>query len=177
MKYLTLSAAILVLFPILASAQDADHVYRLEGYGFAAYNVTQGPAGGGGGEVFLFKGLGVGGEYAKASSPNGEQTVSANLYYGLTSTRKHRIEPFVTGGSTLFFHPGLSFPSRGWSQLWWWRQFLADETCRPAPGVSGYARWSRFEHLARTGGHLLYRAQYHRHIPHGCDVPVGAIYR
>lgn len=116
MKKLIARTALLLLVPMSASAQDVDHQYHGEGYLFVADEATVGPAGGGGGEVFLYKGLGVGGEFVKAGSPFGEIMVSANAYFCVPSTKKNKFEPFVTGGYTLFYVPGVGLPhADGWN--------------------------------------------------------------
>ncbi|MGA3324187.1 MAG: hypothetical protein ABSF45_06915 [Terriglobia bacterium] len=118
MKKLIATAALLLVVPVVASAQNADHPYRAEAYGFAAYTST-GAAGGGGFEVFVDKGFGLGGEFVRASMPIGDRfdnseidsvaeiMVSANAFYGLPSTNKNRFEPFVTGGLTRFDLPNI----------------------------------------------------------------------
>ena len=86
-------------------------MYHVEGYAFVADEATVGPAGGGGGEGLFSNGFGLGGEYVKAASPFGEQMLSANMYYHFgASTKKHRFEPFVTGGITRFWLSGSDYP-------------------------------------------------------------------
>lgn len=109
MKGIIATTALLVAVPIFAGAQESDHQYPAEGYAFAAWEKTVGPAGGGGGEYFVYKGLGLGGEFAKGA-PFGEQIISANAYFGVPSTRKNKVEPFVTGGFTHFSVGNLGPP-------------------------------------------------------------------
>ena len=109
MKRLVMTAILLLMARSLALAQKADHPYYAEGYLFVAQTST-GPAGGGGGEVFVHKGFGVGGEFVKAGSPFGEHIISANLYYGVPSTKKNKLEPFLTGGLTFFTVPNTDQP-------------------------------------------------------------------
>jgi len=52
MKNLIAITALLLLVPLLASAQSADHQYRAEAYLFGA-DTSTGPTGGGGAEVFV----------------------------------------------------------------------------------------------------------------------------
>lgn len=114
MKTLIATAALLLVVPALASAQNADHPYYAEGYLLGAGTVT-GPAGGGGGEGIFSNGIGLGGEYVKAASPFGEHIVSVNLFYHFgPSTKKRRFEPFVTGGYTHFSIPDITLgPASG----------------------------------------------------------------
>jgi hypothetical protein len=108
------TAALLLAFPMLASAQDADHVYHGQGYLFVAEG-TMGPRGGGGGEGIFSNGIGLGGEYVKAASPFGEHIISVNLFYHFgPSTKKRRVEPFLTGGYTHFSIPNITLgPASG----------------------------------------------------------------
>ena len=124
MKKLLAIAALLFMVPVVASAQNADHAYRVEAYGFLA-KTSMANAGGAGAEVFAYRGLGVGGEFEKTSMPIGDRfdnsvidwvaeiRVSANMYYGLPSTNKNRFEPFVTGGLTLFNNPTIGGTASG----------------------------------------------------------------
>ena len=114
MKKLIATAILLLMASALASAQNADHAYRAEGYGFLTENAPQGPSGGFGGVVFLYRGLGVNGELAEAPwdfaqlSTFGKDSVfksyitSINLYYGGPSTNEKKGEPFVTAGYSAF---------------------------------------------------------------------------
>jgi len=73
MKKVIATAALQLLVPVLASAQNADHQYRAEGYIFIGVGSgTDNPSFehvGGGGEARLFKGLGVGGELGAIGRP------------------------------------------------------------------------------------------------------------
>jgi hypothetical protein len=117
MKKLIATAALLLLVPTLASAQNVDHVYHAEGYSFVADEATVGPAGGGGGEGLFSNGFGLGGEYVKAQSPFGENIISANMFYHFgPSTNKRRFEPFVTGGFNRFSISNIDlYPVFGWN--------------------------------------------------------------
>jgi hypothetical protein len=124
MKKFISTAVLLLVFPVLASTQEADHAYRFEAYGFGA-TTSMGAAGGAGTEVFAYKGLGVGGEFEGTSMPIGDRSdnsiidkiaeirVSANGYYGLPSTNKNKFEPFVTGGVTRFNNPNIGGSAMG----------------------------------------------------------------
>jgi hypothetical protein len=110
-------AGLLLTVPMFALAQNADHQYHVEGYLFVADEATVGPAGGGGGEGLFSNGLGLGGEYVKAASPFGEHIASANISYHFgPSTKKRKLEPFVTGGFTRFSIPNIDlYPVFGWN--------------------------------------------------------------
>ena len=119
MQKLLATAALMLMVPVVASPQNADHAYRAEAYGFFA-KTSMGLAGGGGAEVFVHKGLGVGGELDRTSMPLADRSdpseihlfpeirVSANGYYGLPGTNKNRLEPFVTGGLPFLTTPPLA---------------------------------------------------------------------
>ena len=116
MKTLIVTTALLLVTPMFAWAQNPDHPYYAEGFGFVAYEATQGPAGGVGGE-FIDEGFGMGGEFLKAESPFGEHMLSANMSYHFVPSKKNRqFEPFVTGGLTRFSVPNLGlYPVSGWN--------------------------------------------------------------
>lgn len=112
MKRLIATAGLLVVVPTFALAQNADHQYHAEGYAFAVCEANVGGVGAGGGyggEVFIYKGLGLGGEFVKAS-PFGEDIISADVYLGMPSTKKNKFEPFVSGGYTHFSVGNLGPP-------------------------------------------------------------------
>jgi hypothetical protein len=132
MKKLIVRAALLLLVPMLASAQDADHVYHVEGYSFFAGarsgtgsfqwgsstislpsgSVSNSPQFGGGGEGFVYKGLGLGGELLRSTQSWEGATLntwigSVNVsYHTRPSTKNRKLEPFVTGGYSFFSVPG-----------------------------------------------------------------------
>jgi hypothetical protein len=121
---------------MLASAQDADHVYHGEGYFFyagAASGTASFQSGssttslqsgsstasrqyGGGGECLVNKGLGLGGELLRSTQSWEGATLdtwigSANVYYHFgDSTKNRKWEPFVTGGYTFFYVSNIGFP-------------------------------------------------------------------
>ena len=81
MKKLMATAALLILFPMLASAQDAGHHYRGDGYLFFGLGNGSNNGGngfsngsalvehvGGGGELNLYQGLGLGTELGYANT-------------------------------------------------------------------------------------------------------------
>ncbi len=125
MNKFILIAALLLSVPESAWPQNSDRVYRAEGYGFLAENAPLGPSGGGGGEVFVYKGFGAGGELTEApwsfsqtgmfgnSSTYRNYITSANVYYGVPSTNNRKLEVFVTGGYSFFHSSGgpLSQPN------------------------------------------------------------------
>jgi hypothetical protein len=116
MKELIATAALLFMVPSLASAQNPDRRYRGQGYLFFAPGATS-PATvhiGGGGEGFVYRGLGLGaevgygGEWGSFGS-NGVGIGSADVSYHFPTSAQHpKVEPFVTAGYTLFFRAGTS---------------------------------------------------------------------
>jgi len=110
MKTLIAKAALLLMVPALASAQNADHPYRGQGYFFFGWG-TGTPSFfqhpfivhvGGGGEGFLYKGLGFGAEagyaswggyYNKAWIASGDFS-----YHFRRHARRGGVDPFVLVG-------------------------------------------------------------------------------
>jgi hypothetical protein len=111
MKRLVATAALLLMAPALASAQDADHRYRGQGYVFFGWG-TGTPSYfrplilhvGGGGEGFLYKGLGFGAEAGYASQgrayPNAAIASGDFSYHFRRHARPGRVDPFVLGGAS-----------------------------------------------------------------------------
>jgi hypothetical protein len=113
MKTLIAKTALLFMLPALALAQDADHPYRGQGYFFFGMG-TGTPSYylhpliahvGGGGEGFLYKGLGIGAEAGYASWGQGLYSsawiASGDLSYHFgRHARPGRVDPFVLGGPT-----------------------------------------------------------------------------
>ena len=118
MKKLSVAVALLLLVPMLASAQNADHQYRGQGYLFfaGAGSSTASLQFGGGGEWLADDGLGLGGELLRSTQSWEGATLdtwigSANLSYHFGSSRKNRkLEPFVTGGYTFFYVSDITLP-------------------------------------------------------------------
>jgi hypothetical protein len=116
MEKLTLTAALLIVLPMVASAQNADSKYRGEAYVFLG--VGSGTATprfehvGGGGEALLFKGLGVGGELGAIGVPGtGAGVFSIGpSYHFVRSFHNQKIVPFAQGGYTRTFHGDAPFP-------------------------------------------------------------------
>jgi len=106
MKKLMATPALLFMVPMLALAQNADPKYRGQGYIFLGVGSgTDNPSFehvGGGGEVLLFRGIGVGGEPGAMGRPGeGEGVISVGpSYHFLHATHKSKIDPFVQGGYT-----------------------------------------------------------------------------
>ena len=103
------------LFSIVATAQGSEH--RGQGYAFVAPGgFTEGGSTlhfGVGGEGFVYKGLGVGGEigYLGATRSLGEGfgVLSPNVsYHFLNASKSGKFVPFVTGGYTLLFRSGTA---------------------------------------------------------------------
>jgi hypothetical protein len=121
MKELIATAGLLLVVPMLASAQNADHQYRGQGYlfvGQATNDVTI--TAGFGGDGFVYKGLGLGAEVGYAAHDNGRGIGSANVSYHFLHTANHKVEPFVTGGYSLFFGDGVAngFNLGGGVNIW-----------------------------------------------------------
>jgi len=118
MKKLIARVALLLLVPMLASAQDADHQYHGQGYGFFGLGTSWGnplyspgypyhPAieqVGFGGEGFLYKGLGLGAELGWAywgSVENQAWMPSGDVSYHFRGNRaRARVDPFVLSGAS-----------------------------------------------------------------------------
>jgi hypothetical protein len=109
MKGLILAVALLLVAPALALAQDAGQQYRGEGYVFIGdglYSEDYGHLGvghvGGGGEVWLLKGLSVGSELGAMGRPGaGVGLFSIDPSYRLLpSFSKSKVVPFVDAGYT-----------------------------------------------------------------------------
>lgn len=111
MKRLIATAALLLMVPALALAQNADNPNRGQGYLFYAPIVTNysssGLNTGFGGELFCCGGVGVGAELGLARS-NGANMGIGSIdfsYHFLSLSRKSfgKVEPFATGGPSLYF--------------------------------------------------------------------------
>jgi hypothetical protein len=112
MKKLIATAALLLVVPMLASAQDADHQYHGQGYGFCGLGTSMGypfdhPTVwqvGFGGEGFLYKGLGLGAELGYVHwGPNENQAwmPSGDVSYHFRGNRaRARVDPFVLSGAS-----------------------------------------------------------------------------
>ena len=110
MKRLIMTAALLLLVPPLASAQSPDNQYRGQGYVFFGWG-TGTPSYfvhpfiehvGGGGEGFLYKGLGFGAEAGYATwggCCNSAWIASGDFSYHFgRHARRGRVDPFVLAG-------------------------------------------------------------------------------
>lgn len=104
---------LMISIPAAAYGQSRDE-RRGWGYGFAGvgggteFNTGARFTAGGGGEVLLYRGLGLGGEIGYLSAPervsDGIGIGSVNLSYHFTRTGK--VAPFVTGGASAGFAGG-----------------------------------------------------------------------
>jgi hypothetical protein len=119
MKKLMATAALLLLVPMLASAQNADESYA-EGYFFVA-PILAGPGSavehrggvstGFGGNVVAYKGLGFGSEvvYAHGNGNSSVGTASLDFTYHFLSKPNHskpnqrNLEPFASVGQSFYF--------------------------------------------------------------------------
>jgi hypothetical protein len=120
-----MTAALLLMVQSLASAQDADQKYRGQGYffvGFGTGTAVYSPPlileVGGGGERFLYKGLGVGAEAGIVKLtwnpwPGTAVTASGDLSYHFgRHARRGGVDPFVLGGAS-FVGPTKGEGGRG----------------------------------------------------------------
>jgi hypothetical protein len=113
MRELIATAALLLIAPAWASAQNTDHQYRGDGYLFVGEGTYPvGPAlygvsyAGGGGEVLLLKGLGVDSEVGVMGRPGvwGEGFFSVDpSYHFLRASSKSKLVPFLEAGYTRTF--------------------------------------------------------------------------
>ncbi|MDE3178026.1 MAG: hypothetical protein KGM47_00080 [Acidobacteriota bacterium] len=112
MKKFIVTAVLLLMAPVLASAQIAGHPPRGQGYAFIGGATHQmGLTAGFGGEVYIFHGLGAGIEAGTAGfdtstngNPNWIGLGSANLsYHFFPKEIEGHLAPFLTAGYTNFF--------------------------------------------------------------------------
>jgi hypothetical protein len=112
MKTLIAAAALMFMAPGLASAQEVGHQYRCQVYAFIGQGTYSDDYGlqridhvGGGGEVRLFKGLGVGSELGAMGRPgDGVGLFSIDpSYHFRPSSNKSKLVPFVDAGYTRTF--------------------------------------------------------------------------
>jgi len=119
---------------MLAVAQDVDHPYHGQGYFFLAQALASpsfetggaAPTGlsgnsnahqfGGGGEWLVDKGVGLGGEilsstqsFEGASLNTWIGSINVSYHFG-SSTKKRKVEPFVTGGYTFYYVSNITLP-------------------------------------------------------------------
>jgi hypothetical protein len=120
MKRLIFATTLLIMVPALVLAQNADHPYRGQGYLFFGLGTGTRPCFnapgldycshplfkhvGGGGEGFLYKGLGFGAElgYANWGAYDRQAWItSADFSYHLRRRAAHGVDPFALGGASL----------------------------------------------------------------------------
>jgi len=120
-KELTATVALLLMASALAPAQDVDHQYRGQGYVFIGQGTYSDDYGlhridhvGGGDEVLLFKGLGVGSELGAMGRPgDGVGLFSIDpSYHFRPSSNKSKLVPFVDAGYT------RAFGNKGYAYFW-----------------------------------------------------------
>jgi len=111
-RLIAAAAALLLIMPALAAAQEVDHQYRDEGYlfiGQGTYPFNSGLYGvghiGGGGGVLLFKGVSVESELGAMGRPGwGVGLFSVDPSFRLLpSASKSKVVPFVDAGYTRAF--------------------------------------------------------------------------
>ena len=121
MKRLIATVALLLMVSASALAQNADNLSHGQGYVFIGPAVgpsilwketAVGVNAGFGGEVFVYRGLGVGTECGYASpkiSFNGDEAVGSTSFnasyhsYDFRKKDRRGVEPFVTGGYSLYW--------------------------------------------------------------------------
>jgi hypothetical protein len=112
MNKLIATVDLLLMVPMLVSAQNTDPRYRVQGYVFIGQGTySENPAlygvghVGGGGDVLLFKALGVESELGVMGRPgDGVGLFSIDPSYRLLpSSSKSKVVPFVEGGYTRAF--------------------------------------------------------------------------
>jgi len=134
MKTLTGMIVLVLFFPALVFAQGSDyskgHGYVFFAPGFAA---AKGETGmtmahlGGGGEGFFIKNLGLGADVGYLAPfetfSDGIGTFSPNIVARFRAKSDvNRVEPFVTGGYTLFFREGtVNGINFGGGANWWFK--------------------------------------------------------
>lgn len=122
MKGLLAAGLSLLLLPALAGAQDKTNHYREQGYLFLGFGTGTGSRGlpnffhqvGVGGEGFLYKGFGFGGEVGYASWSYGDAWVgSVDFSYHLRRrARQGMVDPFGEGGFSVLA-PSSGYGRRG----------------------------------------------------------------
>lgn len=116
MKRIPIPVVLLILFPGPAGAGQQAVPHRGQGYVFWGPGGANNEAAiqhlGAGGEVCLWKGLGVGAEIGYLSPMrslgDGAGVLSVNGLYDFGRTRQLRLSPFVTGGYSLAFGGGVA---------------------------------------------------------------------
>ena len=117
MKNLLAVICLLLLLPAVAPGQERDDKTEGHGYFFAAPGVLAGHGNsmtmvhfGGGGEAYVYKGLGFGAEVGYLSPieawSEGVGCLSINGQYALRSSARYRVVPFISGGYSLLFRSG-----------------------------------------------------------------------
>lgn len=116
MKRYLLAICIVVLLPALAMGQDPDRTKAGRGYGFFSPGIAFGGGSsmgflhfGGGGEVGLYQGLGLGAELGYLAPwrymNEGVGMLSINGLYRFEKPGA-KVAPFITGGYSLLFRSG-----------------------------------------------------------------------
>jgi len=109
MKRIIMTALFLLMVLASVSAQDTDHPPRGQGYAFiGAGSRLMSPTVGFGGEVYVYKGLGMGVEVGGAGLTGNSNKMtgvgSADLsYHFFPKKLLNNAAPFVAGGYTVFF--------------------------------------------------------------------------
>jgi hypothetical protein len=128
MRLLIAASALLVAFPMVASAQTGKQ-HKGEGFVFFGSGVTADGEGtvhfGGGGQGFVYRGLGLGAEIGYlapwSSFNDGVAAGAVNLsYHLLPRSEDKKVEPFMTAGYLVYARAGVSsgFNWGGGVSLW-----------------------------------------------------------
>jgi hypothetical protein len=162
MKGLVTITALLLLFPMHASAQGDGHPYRGQGYGFFGLDTVSPPLTeqlGFGGEGFLYKGLGFGGEATYAHyNIRGRFGYSAWIgsvdgsYHFRRHAPRGRIDPFVFGGFSVYGPTSKEEGGRG----------------QPGGNFGGGVNWW-------LTGHAALRFEFREHVHTGYYLPGNTV--
>ncbi len=129
MKRCVILMCVLMILPMTALAQGGDYS-KFDGYAFFAPGFSSPSTRtlahvGGGGEGFFTRNLGAGAELGyltpMSSWGDGIGTLSPNVVYRFRAAdASNKLEPFVTGGYTLFFRSGTAngFNVGGGANYW-----------------------------------------------------------
>ncbi|HUU13422.1 MAG TPA: outer membrane beta-barrel protein [Terriglobia bacterium] len=135
MKQLIGTILLIGLLPLFAAAQDSEYskgqgyVYFAPGFAAAEGETGKGVAHiGGGGEGFFTRNLGLGADVGYLvpfeAFSDGIGTFSPNFVARFRAkSDKNKVEPFVTGGYTLFFRQGSANEVNfGGGANWWFKE-------------------------------------------------------
>lgn len=129
-----LLSTLLLSFLLASAGASAQATYNGHGYGFFGFEKPSGASigdimtGGAGGDYFLWRGLGIGGDAAYAF-PRREPSDGIGLasvhgsYHFVNRYNPRRFVPFVLSGYTLGFRSGTAnFAHIGAGGIWWFKE-------------------------------------------------------